>query len=620
MNENLIEEINAEDEFSDDLFYEILETKDILERTQFIEKVRRKCQKVGRLREFNSLLKAWIAKDVQLTKQQGSNKTYFTDAPLQLNCGSWVADDMGVVLYDVTSQGIPITSTACPHPILPVERYNNIDTDTEKIKIAFFRDKRWREVVVDCVTVLNKASIYQLADRGILVTSESAKDLVRYFSDVIGLNEQEIPLYDSISRLGWIDGGFIPYADSVKYDGDADFKSIYDNVCEYGSYDKWLEHIKELRKDINIRLVLAASFASPLIEVVGALPFILHLWGTTGFGKTVSLMVASSVWGNPEMGCLTRTMNMTANAMARTSCFLYNIPFCADELQQIKQNWGTYDSLVMYLTEGIDRGRAKAKGGVEQTKTWRNSFIFTGEEPITKGASGGGVKNRVIEVECEEKIIKDGNYTANLVKANYGHAGRLYIDHLRHLIETGKQSIIDEYKELFKAIIRETDTTDKQALSMALMLLADEIACDCIFDDEPLTIDDVKKYLVSESAVRVEDRAYDEIVALIGRNVNKFSEFSPDAWGRISNDVATINKQVLEQELAKIGFDFGSIKKGWDKKGYIIKNSSGRYIHQTRVNGIRGNYIKIQLPEDNGFEEIADSENPFTQKSLTFDK
>ena len=620
MNENLIEEINAEDEFSDDLFYEILETKDILERTQFIEKVRRKCQKVGRLREFNSLLKAWIAKDVQLTKQQGSNKTYFTDAPLQLNCGSWVADDMGIVLYDVTSQGIPVTSTACPHPILPVERYNNIDTDTEKIKIAFFRDKRWREVVVDCVTVLNKASIYQLADRGILVTSESAKDLVRYFSDVIGLNEQEIPLYDSISRLGWIDGGFIPYADSVKYDGDADFKSIYDNVCECGSYAKWLEHIKELRKDINIRLVLAASFASPLIEVVGALPFILHLWGTTGFGKTVSLMVASSVWGNPEMGCLTRTMNMTANAMARTSCFLYNIPFCADELQQIKQNWGTYDSLVMYLTEGIDRGRAKAKGGVEQTKTWRNSFIFTGEEPITKGASGGGVKNRVIEVECEEKIIKDGNHTANLVKANYGHAGRLYIDHLRHLIETGKQSIIDEYKELFKAIIRETDTTDKQALSMALMLLADEIACDCIFDDEPLTIDDVKKYLVSESAVRVEDRAYDEIVALIGRNVNKFSEFSPDAWGRISNDVATINKQVLEQELAKIGFDFGSIKKGWDKKGYIIKNSAGRYIHQTRVNGIRGNYIKIQLPEDNGFEEISENENPFEQQSLTFDK
>ena len=335
-------------------------------------------------------------------------------------------------------------------------------------------------------------------------------------------------------------------------------------------------------------------------------------------------MVASSVWGNPEMGCLTRTMNMTANAMARTACFLYNVPFCADELQQIKQNWGNYDQLVMYLTEGIDRGRAKARGGVEQTKTWRNSFIFTGEEPITKGASGGGVKNRVIEIECENKIIKDGNTTANLVKANYGHAGKLFIQYLSHLIETDKQSIVDDYKKLFKGILEATDTTDKQALSMALMLLADKIACECIFDDEPLKIDDVKPYLVSESAVRVEDRAYDELISLVSRSINKFSEFSTDAWGRLSDDVATINKQVLEQELQKLGFDFGSVKKGWDRKGYIIKNSAGRYVHQTRVNGVRGNYIKIKLPDGMNFEEVTDDKDiPFVQyeqQSLTFNK
>ena len=616
MKESLIAAINRDDDFSDDLFFAILETTDVLERAQFIEAVRRKCSEVGRLREFNNLLKAWILKSTQLTKQGGSNKTAFTDAKMQLNCGKWVANDLGVVLNDVTAQGVPITSVACPHPILPVERYINIDTDTEKVKLAFFKDGRWREVTVDNGTVLNKNSITQLADRGILVTSESAKDLVKYMSDVISLNAQEIPLYRSIGRLGWIEGDFIPYNDSVKYDGDADFKSIYENVRVCGDFMTWLEHIKELRKDINIRLALAASFASPLIEVVGALPFILHLWGTTGFGKTVSLMVASSVWGNPEMGCLTRTMNMTANAMARTACFLYNIPFCADELQQIKTNWGTYDSLVMYLTEGIDRGRAKAKGGVEQTKTWRNSFIFTGEEPITKGVSGGGVKNRVIEIECENKIIQDGNYTANLVKANYGHAGMLFIAYLSHLIDTDKQSIIEEYKTLFKGILEATDTTDKQALSMALMLLADKIACECIFKDDPLTIAQVKQYLVPESAVRIEDRAYDELIALISRNVNKFNEFSADSWGRISDDVATINKQVLEQELSRMGFDFGSVKKGWDKKGYIIKNTAGRYVHQTRVNGIKGNYIKIQLPDGADFE-LVEGKNPFEQQKLT---
>lgn len=608
MKKDLIEQINKNDDFTDDLFFEILETADVLERAQFIEQIRRKCQEVGRLREFNNLLKAWILKSTQLQKQGNSNKTQFTDAPLQLNCGRWRADDLGVVLNDVTAQGVPITITACPHPIIPIERYINLDTDTEKIKLAFFKDSRWREVTVDAGTVLNKTSIIQLADRGVLVTSESAKDLVKYLSDVISLNAREIPLYNSIGRLGWIDGDFIPYNDSVKYDGDADFKSIYDNVTYEGSYDLWLEHIKELREDINIRLVLAASFASPLIEVVGALPFILHLWGTTGFGKTVTLMVASSVWGNPEMGCLTRTMNMTANAMARTSAFLYNIPFCADELQQIKQSWNNYDSLIMYLTEGIDRGRAKARGGVEQTKIWRNSFIFTGEEPITKAASGGGVKNRVIEIECDKKIIQDGNYTANLVKANYGYAGRAFIAHLNHLINTDKQSIIDRYKTLFKGILSATDTTDKQALSLALILLADELASKFIFKDTALTIDDVKSYVISENAVRVEERAYNEVVNLISRNINKLNEYATDSWGKIYDDVVTINKQVLEQELNKMGFDFGSLKKGWDKRGYIIKNSAGRYIHQTKVNGVRGNYVKIQLPTE--FEE-TDGPTPF---------
>ena len=95
---------------------------------------------------------------------------------------------------------------------------------------------------------------------------------------------------------------------------------------------------------------------------------------------------------------------------------------------------------------------------------------------------------------------------------------------------------------------------------------------------------------------------------MISRNINKLNEYATDSWGKIYDDVVTINKQVLEQELNKMGFDFGSLKKGWDKRGYIIKNSAGRYIHQTKVNGVRGNYVKIQLPTE--FEE-TDEPTPF---------
>ena len=50
MNESLIEAINKYDDFSDDLFFAILETTDVLEKAQLIEAIRRKCQEVGRLR------------------------------------------------------------------------------------------------------------------------------------------------------------------------------------------------------------------------------------------------------------------------------------------------------------------------------------------------------------------------------------------------------------------------------------------------------------------------------------------------------------------------------------------------------------------------------------------
>ena len=49
-------------------------------------------------------------------------------------------------------------------------------------------------------------------------------------------------------------------------------------------------------------MMMAASFASVLLEPLKVLPFVLHLWGTTGTGKTVALMVAMSIWGNPQNG------------------------------------------------------------------------------------------------------------------------------------------------------------------------------------------------------------------------------------------------------------------------------------------------------------------------------
>ena len=622
MREDYINGITKTSDFEDAMFIDILGTSDTIERAKYIEDVRKKCREVGRSREFDNLLKAWITRNAQLLKQADSKSTEFTDAPLVLKCGKWSATDAGVSIAEITKSGDILKFIACPHPILPVERLVNIDTDTEKTKIAFFKDLRWREITVDNSILANKSAITQLADRGVMVTSESAKDLVKYLAEVASLNMQSIPFYRSISRLGWIENDFAPYDTTIKYDGDADFQSIYDHVGECGSYKLWLEHITDLRENINIRLMLSASFASVLIEKVGALPFVLHLWGTTGFGKTVSLMVASSIWGNPDMGCLTRSMNATANSIVRTASFLYSIPFCADEMQQIKDRWGNYDNFIMFVCEGIDRGKAKAKGGVEEQKTWRNAFIFTGEEPVTKANSGGGVKNRCIEIEVKEKIIPDGNKTANLVKENYGFAGKKFVEYLQGISE---ESIKTEYKQIFTEIVEETDTTEKQAMSMALILLADRYACEAVFAcSKPLSLDEVKEYLVSAKTIDMPERAYEWVVNWIAENNIRFSDNLDEnrgaVWGKIDNDIAVINKNVLTDAMNKQGYDFSACSRRWQDKGRLKLNSQGYITHQTKVCGIKANYIKLILPEDEPeFEEVTSNDNPFTQEKLPFD-
>lgn len=627
MKEELISLIEKDGEIPDEVFTQIFEIPDAVERMKYINRLKAKAREVKRLREVSEFIKVWNTKFAQERKQQGSNKTEFTEAPLILNCGSYIARDTGVEFID-SSTGYPVTKKVCPHPILPTERFINIDSGLEKIKLEYFKDNMWKSLVAECAVLFNKNYICSLADKGIMVTSENSRELVKYISEIISLNVRELPLYRSISRLGWVsEDEFAPYVNDLKYDGEDCFVNIYKHIAEKGDFNIWKNHISKLRENINIRLMMAvnirlmmaASFASPLIEVVGALPFVLHLWGTTGFGKTVSLMTAMSIWGNPEMGCLTRTMNMTQNSMARTASFLYSIPFAADELQQIKSKWDNYDNLVMYLTEGIDRGRAKARGGIEEIKIWKNCFIFTGEEPITKSESGGGVKNRVIEIEVGDRIVPDGNFTANTVKANYGHAGKLFIETI-----INSDNLMEQYKDIFKEILNKTDTTEKQAMSMALILLADKLACNCIFDsEEPLSVYDVKEYLTSIKAVDAALRAYEWCLSWIAENEIRFKAAGEDnkgaVWGKIEENFAMISKNILSQELGKVGFDYTAITKAWANKGLIERNSQGKLVHQTKVFNVKASYIKLlfdiqpmQLGVDYDVEKISgDDKLPF---------
>ena len=625
-------ELTPADPFPDEIFYQIFEIDDHVERTQFVEALRNRARLLKRSREFSNLLQSFF-KDYQQKMMERGNVTQFTEQPVELQCGPWRATDLGVTMQKFDSRGMPVQITACMHPILPVEILKNVDTGEERVRLAYFKYGTWNQVTVNREVCADNALIVKVLSKiGIEVTSENAKYLVRYISDCIGMNPAKLAPTRSINRLGWCGNEFMPYADDIVYDGNKEYDPIFQNVRESGSFQIWKDHCGILRKNRIVRLAFAASLGSVLIEALRILPFVFHIWsGESGTGKTVAIMAAMSIWGNPKMGGLVKTMDATSVNVRRTAAFLYSLPYAGDELQTVKDNkyFTNYDRFIYQITEGIDRGRGKASGGVEETKTWHNSYLFTGEEPITKSNSRAGSKNRVIEIEVEEKLLEDGNYTVSILTENYGHAGKLLVEYLQN---TETKKLQEEYKGYFDAMCK-LDTTEKQAMAMACMLVADRILTDVIFEDEdPLTIQDVEQYLRSAKEVDIAERSYQMVLNWIARNPVRFqnpdeadSANKGEVWGRLDMDeehperppVAVINKDVLCDFLEKSGYDYAAVSKKWAAKDRVIRNSQGKLVHQTKVYGVKASYIKLNMEpaaDKDGFTEAEDE-----QMELPFD-
>lgn len=494
-------------------------------------------------------------------------------------------------------------------PFLPTAIMDNQDEDVQKVEVSLWTRRHWKRTVVNREVLCNQSKVVQLANMGFPVGSDNNKDVAKYFNSILAEHDEDIPRRASRSVMGWanLDGRqvFMPYTTELAFDGEETYKHLFDSISERGTLAEWCDFMRDVRSEsVEMRLTMAASFASPMIELIGENPFILHLWAETGSGKTVALMTAMSIWGEPTNGKMLRSLNMTMNSMLSTAAFLNSIPFAGDELQTLKSRWSkSYDQIIMQLTEGVDRGRMQ-NDKLLRTKSWRNSFIFTGEEPIIKIASGGGAVNRVVQIEVDGRMTNRGNEIANFVREHYGTAGRAWIEHLRSEQET----LRTDYNNTFSEILKQTDTTDKQAGAAAILLLADNLASERFFPSErKLWIDDIKPFLARKEQVDISERAYEYVVGCVLENAANFQAGAIHQWGMMDDDgTVKINKNALHKIMTDEGFDFDACKKKWSRTGKL-NLVDGKYSRYSSVNGVRGHYVTLVMP----FDDVSREDVPF---------
>ena len=623
-----VKELDEGQILCEELFAELFSIDDAFVHEQQRQEAERRAAELRVKGQFGKLYRTYkqeMKKAELMTSDRPSYITDFDGEP-PLRCGKWIATNDGVWMLGERGRMI-----ACFHPIYPARILINAETNTCKVEIRFKVRDRWRSCFVDRRTIASKSSIVSLADQGVQVTSENAGLLVQYLAEVEAMNEADIKEQVSTSRLGWIKGTFLPYGNDVVFDNEQNLVSLFNSIQQVGSRQKWYECVCNIRKTgkIEALIYIAASLASVLVEPVGALPFIVDLWGETGKGKTVALMIATSIWADPNEGAYMTDAKATTTAMEIRLNVLNSLPMTLDDMAQIKNQYDEdFSALVYRWCAGKGRDRSNVNLGLNKMTSWHNCILTNAEHSLVTETMQGGAINRIIDIEIGDGyIFPNGNEIADLVRNNYGWCGREFVEQVQLMgfeevreIQRGYVNKIKEY-----AASQEVEKEEKQILPMSIILTADEISEKYLFKDGVrLDLAECCDLLKNRGEVSEHERAYTYIKDTIAGNHFRFDN-DPDVhveqWGAFlkgDKEVAIIGKQ-FERILKEAGFNTRAFL-SWARKNNLVQiDSQGKSSVNRRINGISTRCVVLDITRgDDSDDEFVpftpsdfDEKNPF---------
>ena len=615
-----VKELDKTQILSEELFVELFSIDDAFEHEEIRQAAEARAEELKIKTNFTKKYSAF-KKDVKRAELSETDKpsymTDFTGEP-HLRSGRWIANDGGVWMLGEKSKMI-----ACFHPIFPSRILVNAETKTCKVEIRFKVRGRWKSCFVDRRTIASKSSIVALADHGVQVTSENAGLLVQYLAEVEALNEDDVKEQVSTSRLGWIGETFLPYGNDVVFDNEQNLVSLFNSIKQVGSRQKWYEAIKDIRKkrQIEVLIYIAASLASVLVEPVGALPFIVDLWGETGKGKTVLLMIATSIWADPNEGAYMTDAKATTTAMEIRLNVLNSLPMTLDDMAQIKNQYDEdFSALVYRWCAGKGRDRSNVNLGLNKLTTWHNCILTNAEHSLISETMQGGAINRIIDIEMGDGyIFPNGNEIADLVRNNYGWCGREFVEQIQLMGFDAVRDLQREYVGKIKeyAQTQDVEKEEKQILPMSIILTADEIAEKYLFKDGVrLDLAECCNLLKNRGEVSEHMRAYQYILETVAEN-NFHFENDPDRkyeqWGCMLEHgqyVAIISKR-FDKIMKDAGFNTKAFL-SWARKNHVIRTGSkGSSTIAQRINSIPTKCVVIDLEwndERSEFIKIEDDE------------
>ncbi|EML9727360.1 DUF927 domain-containing protein [Klebsiella aerogenes] len=342
----------------------------------------------------------------------------------------------------------------------PLEVVGSGSDGAERYLVLRWRSPRGREEItraIPCADVGEREGWRVLKSGGVQVTTKSTYRAI--LAD--WLQQSSTGQEWRISHTsGWQHGAYImPDGEVI---GDPETPILFNGrsaaaggYVVAGTAESWRDSVARLAGgNPSMMLGVATSLAAPLVGLVGADGFGVHLFEQSSAGKTTTANIASSLWGEPD--ALRLTWYGTALGIANEAEAHNDGLLPLDEIGQ-GSNARDVATSAYTLFNGAGKLQGAKEGGNRELKRWRTVAISTGEMDIETFLAAGGLKVkagqlvRLLNIPMEKSTVfngqPNGKAHADALKEawldNHGAAGREWVKWLSTHQQEAKQAVRD---------------------------------------------------------------------------------------------------------------------------------------------------------------------------------
>lgn len=340
-----------------------------------------------------------------------------------------------------------------------------------------YRVMRWKKLAnhevitmaIPCGGIGDRDGWRLLKDHGLNVTTNGKyRAILADWMQLSGSHEE----WQLSTTTGWHFGAYIMPDGSIIGDSEKPIlftgkSAAVNGYSVAGTAEGWRDSVARLAGgNPSMMLGVATSLAAPLIGLVGADGFGVHLFEQSSAGKTTTQNIASSLWGEPDAQRLTwygTALGIANEAEAHNDGLL---PL--DEIGQAG-NAREVSTSAYTLFNGSGKLQGAKDGGNREIKHWRTVAISTGEMDVETFLKTEGIKVkagqlvRLLNVPMEKATqfheYSTGKAHADALKdawtANHGAAGREWVKWLADHQQEAKDTV-RECRERWHNLIPES--------------------------------------------------------------------------------------------------------------------------------------------------------------------